>query len=66
MNDSAFEAIRHLPREELESFACRAALEIRRARTEDGAGNVFAGLMIGFLLGALVGASGLFLGLGLG
>ncbi len=65
MNESTLDAIRQMPREELESFAMRAAVKIRSDRREIEAGNLFLTLLTGFLLGAIVAASGLLLGLGL-
>jgi hypothetical protein len=65
MNESTLEAIRNMPREELETFALRAAVKIRSDRQEIEAGNLFLSLLTGFLLGAIVAASGLLLGLGL-
>jgi hypothetical protein len=65
MTESALEAVRLMPRDELENFAVRAALQLRRNRGEIEAGNLFLAVLIGFLLGAVVAASGLLLGLGL-
>lgn len=65
MKESAFEAVKLMPRDELEDFAVRAALQLRGYRGEIEAGNDFLAILIGFLLGAIVAASGLFLGLGL-
>ena len=66
MTEKALEAIRLMPRHELEGIAMRAALLLRRDRYEIEASNTFLSGLIGFLLGAIVAASGLFLGLGLG
>ena len=65
MTESALETVRHLPREALESFAIRAAMQLRRHRVETEAGNLFLAVLIGFLLGAIVATSGFLLGLGL-
>jgi hypothetical protein len=65
MTESAFETVRHMSRDELESFAIRAALQLRRHRGEAEAGNLFLAVLMGFLLGAIVAASGFLLGLGL-
>ncbi len=65
MEDSAFETVRLMRRDELEEFAVRAALQLRRHRREIEAGRDFAAVLVGFLLGAAVSASGLILGLGL-
>lgn len=65
MSDRQFEAIRHLPRAELEAFAVRLALGMGNSRREIESANLFLAMLIGFLLGVLVALSGLFLGLGL-
>ncbi len=65
MTESALEAVRLMPRDELENFAVRAALQLRRNRGEIEAGNLFLAVLIGFLLGAVVAASGFLVGLGL-
>jgi hypothetical protein len=66
MKESALETIRIMPREELETFAIRAALQLRSDRGVIQAENAFLTVLIGFLLGAIVAASGFLLGLGLG
>lgn len=66
MKESGFDAIRLMPREELETFAVRAALQLRSDRGVIQAENAFLTVLIGFLLGAIVAASGFLLGLGLG
>jgi hypothetical protein len=65
MKESAFEAIRLMPRDELETFAVRAALQLRSDRGTIASENAFLTVLIGFLLGAIVAASGFFLGVGL-
>lgn len=65
MKESAFDVVKLMPRDELENFAVRAALQLRSHQGEIEAGNVFLAILIGFLLGAIVTASGLLLGLGL-
>lgn len=65
MKENALEAVRLLPRDELEDFAIRAALQLRSHREEIEAGNVFLAIVTGFLLGAIVAASGFLFGLGL-
>lgn len=65
MSDRHLEAIRHLPRADLEAFAVRLAMRMGSNRREIEHGNLFLALLIGFLLGVLVALSGLFLGLGL-
>jgi hypothetical protein len=66
MKENAFDAVRMMPREDLERFAVRAAVELRNHRSEIEAGNVFLAILVGFLLGASVAAAGFLLGLGLG
>ena len=65
MEKSALEAIRMMPREELESFAVRAAVQLRNDRGEIESANAFLAVLTGFLLGAIVAAAGFLLGLGL-
>ncbi len=65
MSDRHLEAIRHLPRAELEAFALRLAQGMGNSRREIENANLFLALLTGFLLGVLVALSGLFLGLGL-
>jgi hypothetical protein len=57
--------LKSLPRDELEAFAADAAVLLRRQRSEMEASNLFVAGLSGFLLGALVAASGLIVGLGL-
>ncbi len=66
MKESVFEAVRHMPRDELENYAVRAALQIRSYRGEVAASNAFVAILTGFLFGAIVSALGFLLGLGLG
>ena len=66
MSDGTYGPIRHLPREELEDFAIRAALQINRQRNEASKGDYFVAMLVGFLLGALVAASGFLVGAGIG
>ena len=65
MKESAFEAIRLMPRDELETFAVRAALQLRSDLGTIASESAFLTVLIGFLLGAIVAASGFFLGVGL-
>lgn len=65
MTESALETVRLMPRDELETFAVHAATQLRRNRGEIEAGNLFLAALLGFLLGAIVAASGFLLGLGL-
>lgn len=65
MKESAFEAIRLMPRDELETFAVRAALQLSNDRGTIESENAFLTVLIGFLLGAIVAASGFLLGVGL-
>ena len=62
MEEKAFMAIRLLPREELESFAVRAALHMRESHKELESGRFFSVLLAGFALGALVAAAGFLIG----
>jgi len=66
MEHSALNAIRMMPREELESFAVRAALQLRSDRGEIESANAFVAVLTGFLLGAIVASAGFLAGLGLG
>ena len=66
MDETVFERIRQLPRQDLESFAVRAALHIRRSREEADPGHFFTATLFGFLLGAIVAFSGFLFGVGLG
>ena len=63
MEERTFETVRLMRREELEEFAVRAALQIRNYRREVQAGDDFVAVLLGFLLGAMVAASGLLFGL---
>lgn len=65
MEDRLLLAIRELPRDELEVVAFRAALRARLAHKEVETGRFFLAVLSGFLLGALVSASGFLLGAGL-
>jgi hypothetical protein len=65
MKQNPLETVRLMPRDELETFAIRVALQLRSHRGEIESGNVFLAVLIGFLLGAIVAASGFLLGLGL-
>lgn len=65
MEERAFETLKLMRRDELEEFAVRAALQVRSHRREIEAGNDFIAVLVGFLMGAVVSASGLILGLGL-
>lgn len=62
MEERAFTAIRPLPREELESFALRAAWHVRESRKELESLRFFSALLVGFVLGALVAAAGILIG----
>jgi len=64
MSDRHLEAIRHLPRAELEAFALRLAQGMGNSRREIDSANLFLAMLIGFLPGVLVALSGLFPGLG--
>lgn len=58
MSEQVFERIRDLPRQHLEEFAIRAAMQMKLNRSEAGRGHYFAAIVTGFLLGALVAATG--------
>ena len=62
MEERAFTAIRLLQREELESFALRAAFQVRESRKELDSRRFFSTLLVGFVLGALVAAAGFLIG----
>ena len=62
MDERAFETIRLLPRHELEAFAHRAMLRIRRDSKETEADRLFRSALVGFLIGALVTAAGFLAG----
>ena len=66
MIERAFETIRRLPREELEEFAVRTALQVRMERRESSAADYFVAVIIGFMLGTLVAVSGFLVGAGIG
>ena len=66
MEERVFDAIRRLPREELERFAVRAAVSVRQSRNEVESGGYFVAILTGFLLGALVASSGFLIGASLG
>lgn len=65
MRDTSFFTLRRMSRDQLEEFAIRALLRLRSERQEVLTGNLFVAVLIGFLLGTIVAASGFFLGLGL-
>lgn len=66
MDEQTHEAIRHLPRSELETFALRAAFHLREHREDAEAGRVFSALLGGFVLGALVASAAFVIGASLG
>jgi len=65
MRENVLDAVRIMTRDQLEALAVYAALQLRGNRKEIESGNVFLAVLIGFLLGAIVAASGFLLGLGL-
>ena len=65
MKENVLDAVRIMTRDQLEALAVHAALQLRGNRKEIESGNVFLAVLIGFLLGAIVAASGFLLGLGL-
>jgi pilus assembly protein TadC len=62
MEERAFTAIRLLSREELESFALRAAFHVGESRKELESRHFFFALLVGFVLGASVAAAGFLMG----
>jgi hypothetical protein len=66
MRDGVFETINAMPRDELETFAMRATQQLHINRGEIQAANLFLSMLVAFLTGAIVAASGLLLGFGLG
>lgn len=66
MEERAYEAIRRLPRGQLEAFAVRALLTLHEHRRDRDSSRVFVVALTGFLLGALVAAAGFLLGTSLG
>jgi hypothetical protein len=66
MRDISVAAVRLMPREQLEGLAVRAVLQVHGNREEIEAGKAFLAILIGFLLGAIVAASGFLIGLWLG
>lgn len=66
MEERTFETIRHLSREDLEAFAFRATLQMRRTRIEVESGRLFVAVLTAFLVGALMSASAFLVGAGLG
>lgn len=66
MDERALEAIRQLPRPELEAFALRASAWLRDSRKDAENNRIFMAILTGFLLGALVASAAFLLGAGLG
>lgn len=66
MEDRVCEAIRRLPRGDLETFAIRAAFHARKMRKENVSGHIFLAAITGLLFGAVIGVTGFLLGSGLG
>lgn len=66
MDETAFNAIRSLPRDDLEAFAVRAAIHIGKSRQELETSRFFVAVLTGFLLGALVASSGFLFGASFG
>ena len=64
MEERAVNSIRLLPRDDLETFAIRAATHMRDSRMELEASRHFLSVLTGFLLGVLVAAAGFLLGAG--
>lgn len=66
MQERSFDKIRLLPREDLEYFALRAAMQIHDNRKGSESGRLFFALMIGLVLGALIASAGFVAGSSLG
>lgn len=66
MDERTVWTIRQLPREQLESFAVRAAAHVRSSQSELRSWEFFLAVLTGFLLGSVVAAFGFLLGSGLG
>ncbi len=62
MNEKAFDQVSRLSRDDLEDFAVRAAIEIKRARDDARAADRFSQIVTGFVLGAIVAASAVLFG----
>lgn len=65
MRQTSFYTLKRMPRDQLEEFAIRALLRLRSQKEDTGTENLFAAILIGFVLGTVVAASGFLLGLGL-
>jgi hypothetical protein len=66
MEERAVNSIRLLPRDDLETFAIRAATHMRHSRMELEASHRILSVLTGFLLGVLVATAGFLLGASLG
>lgn len=62
MEERAYEAIRRLPRGQLEAFALRAVVTLHEHRNELDPSRVFLAALAGFLSGAVVAAAGFLFG----
>lgn len=63
MGSEAFDGLRSLPRESLEAFAIKALIQIRQDRKDKVESALFAAVLSGFALGALLAASGFMIGM---
>lgn len=66
MEEQAYETIRMWSREDLESFAVRAAVRLREHHRERDSNRIFIVTLAGFLAGAFVSAAGFLFGASLG
>lgn len=65
MSNHTFEKVRDLSRENLEDLAMRAIIQIRQDKQDRAGHATFVAVLSGFMLGALVAASGFLTGLAL-
>ena len=63
MSNHTFEKVRDLSRENLEDLAIRAIIQIRQDKQDRAGHATFVAVLSGFMLGALVAASGFLTGL---
>ena len=66
MDNPTFEKIRDLSRDNLEDLAIRAIIQIRQDKQDRAGSAMFMAVLSGFMLGALVAASGFLTGLAFG
>ncbi|MFN4140578.1 hypothetical protein [Aestuariivirga sp.] len=66
MDENVARAVSMMPRNDLERFALRAAVQLQLNRSELQAGESFLTLLTGFFIGVVVAVSGFLVGAGLG